>query len=100
MEERGYVLFEDESGNEFELDIIDEFVHEGKNYAVLMDLSDLLDGDGEAEDVEIEEDRELYIMQVYGEGEEEQFLPIEEEALLDQLSEVVYQRISLEDGEE
>lgn len=99
MEERGYVLFEDESGNEFELDIIDEFEYEGKNYAVLMDLSDLLDDNGELPDTEIEEDREMYIMQVSGEGEDEQFLPAEEEELLDKLSDIVYQRINPEEEE-
>jgi hypothetical protein len=99
MEERGYVLFEDESGNEFELDIIDEFEYEGKNYAVLMDLSDLLDDNGELPDTEIEEDREMYIMQVSGEGEDEQFLPVEEEELLDKLSDIVYQRINPEEEE-
>ena len=38
MEERDFVTFTDEDGNEFELDVIEYFEYEGQEYAVLMDL--------------------------------------------------------------
>jgi len=40
-EERDVVVFVDDDGNEFELDVIDYFEHEDQEYAVLMDLSEL-----------------------------------------------------------
>ena len=36
-EERDLVVFSDDEGNEFELEIVDYFDHEGQEYAVLVD---------------------------------------------------------------
>ena len=99
-EERSYVVFEDDEGNEFELDIIDMFEHKSQLYAVLMDLNGFLDDDGQPAKGTEEEPREMYIMKVEGEEGAEQFTPIDDEALLDELSEVVYSRIEEADEEE
>mgnify|MGYP002682695735 CR=1 FL=1 len=49
-EERDIVVFADDEGNEFELDVIDYFEYEGQEYAILMDLSDLPDPAPEQEE--------------------------------------------------
>ena len=45
MEERDFVTFTDDEGNEFELDVVDYFEYEDEEYAVLMDLSEECDDD-------------------------------------------------------
>ena len=39
-EERDFVVFTDDDGNEFELDVITYFDHNDKEYAILADCSD------------------------------------------------------------
>ena len=93
-EERDVVVFSDDEGNEFELDVIDYFEHEGQEYAVLMDLSDMPDCECSEQDV--------YIMKVVVNGDTEEFLPADE-ALMDVLSAIVEERlgeIDIEDEEE
>ncbi|MGI6174647.1 MAG: DUF1292 domain-containing protein [Christensenellales bacterium] len=95
-EERDYIVFEDEDGSEIELDIIDVFEHASKYYAVLMDLSDIVDENGGVrEDAPTAEEKEMFIMEIIpGEKEDEQeFIPVDNDELLDELSEVVYARI-------
>lgn len=60
-EERDFVVFTDDDGNDFELDILFYFEHEDKEYAVL------IDAEGEECDCEDEDcchDTDVYIMQV------------------------------------
>ncbi|MGN1068321.1 MAG: DUF1292 domain-containing protein, partial [Christensenellales bacterium] len=53
-EERDVVVFSDDEGNEFELEVIDYFDHEDQEYAVLMDTEDC-----DCEDEECEHETEV-----------------------------------------
>ena len=94
-EERDFVVFEDDNGEEFELDVIDYFDYEGEEYAVLMDLSEI---DETPDDEETEAD--IYIMQVVPDGEFEEFVPVEDKELFDKLCEVVEKRFNENEEEE
>ncbi len=89
-EERDVVTFSDDEGNEFELDVVDYFEHEGQEYAVLMDLSDLPE-EGEADDVE----QDVYIMKIVVNGDMEEFVPADEEKM-DELAKIVEERLGEE----
>lgn len=103
-EERDVVVFADDEGNEFELDVIDYFEYEGQEYAVLMDLSNLPEEDCECEDEECTcgAEQDVYIMKVVVNGDTEEFLPADED-LMDTLSAIVEERLGemeVEDDEE
>ena len=72
-EERDYVVFTDEDGNEFELDVIDYFDYKDNEYAILADCN----CGEESED----EEAGLYIMRIIvsEDGQTEEFVPPEEE---------------------
>ena len=72
-EERDYVVFTDEDGNEFELDVIEYFDHNGNEYAILADCN--CEDDGE------DAEQGLYIMRIVvsEDGETEEFVPPEDE---------------------
>lgn len=97
-EERDVVVFSDDEGNEFELDVIDYFDYEGQEYAVLMDLSDVPDCECEDEDCSCSE-QDVYIMKVVVNGDTEEFLPADEN-LMDVLSQIVEERLGELDVEE
>ena len=80
------VTFVDDEGNEFEMEIVDEFDHKDKNYAVLIEVRDEENGD---------EEENLYIFEVnkIEDSEEEEFQPIEDDALMDELIVVVESRL-------
>lgn len=80
-EERDLVVFSDDEGNEFELEVIDYFDYEGQEHAILIDPSV---GDDEDESAETE----VYIMKVVVNGEYEEFLPADEDKM-DALSAIV-----------
>ena len=92
-EERDVVVFSDDEGNEFELEVIDYFDYEEQEYAVLVD-SDQAD---QAEEQETE--LEVYIMKVVVNGEYEEFLPADEDKM-DTLSAIVEERMASCDDEE
>ena len=69
----------DEDGNEVEMEIWDYCEHEGQEYAILFDLESEQDEDAETE---------VYIMKVTVEGEDEIFLPADEDKM-DELTEIV-----------
>ncbi|MDL2235274.1 DUF1292 domain-containing protein, partial [Christensenellaceae bacterium OttesenSCG-928-L17] len=95
-EERDVVVFADDEGNEFELDVIDYFEHDGQEYAVLMDLSALPDEECECESEECTcegDEHDVYIMKVVVNGDMEEFLPADDE-LMDTLAEIVESRLS------
>ncbi len=101
-EERDVVVFSDDEGNEFELDVIDYFDYEGQEYAVLMDLSDVPNCECEDEDCSCAEEQDVYIMKVVVNGDTEEFLPADEN-LMDVLSAIVEERLGeldVEDEEE
>lgn len=78
-EEIDIVVFEDEEGNEIEFELQFLFEHKDKNYAVLTELYD---------DITQEDVPDLYIFEVVGEGDDEEFVPVEED-VLDELSRVI-----------
>lgn len=88
---RDLVTFSDEDGNEFDLEVIDYFEYEGKEYAALID----------AELEEDETDFDVCIMEivVHEEEEIEEFVPVDDD-LLDVLFEIVKERMSCWDCEE
>lgn len=89
-EERDFVVFTDDDGNEFELDVIDYFTHEDQDYAVLMDLTALA---GEPEDGDEETEQDVYIMKLVVNGDEEEFLPADDD-MMDVLATIVESRLS------
>jgi len=97
-EERDIVVFSDDEGNEFELDVIDYFEHEGTEYAVLMDLSAAECGCGE-EECDCDAEQDVYIMKVVVTDDVEEFLPADDEKM-DILSAIVEERLNRMDEEE
>ena len=77
-DELDLVTFSDEEGNEFQMEVWDYFEHEGQEYAILFDLESEQDEDAETE---------VYIMKVTVEGEDEIFLPADEDKM-DELTEI------------
>ena len=84
-DERDLVTFTDEEGNEFDLEVIDYFDYEGKEYAVLVD-AELPE--------EPEEDFEVCIMEIIVNEEEdmEEFVPVSDD-LLDTLFAIAQKRM-------
>ena len=94
-EERDFVVFTDDDGNDFELDVIDYFDYEGKEYAVLIDNNDECECD---DDEECDCEASVYIMQIVVNEEEdtEEFVsPAEED--MDALIEIVQARLEEDD---
>ena len=85
-EERDLVTFVDDEGNEFDLEVIDYFEHNGKEYGVLVDP-------------ELPDDAEYFevcIMEiVVNEAEDmEEFIPVEDEALQQELLKIEEERMA------
>ena len=78
-EERDIVVFSDDDGNEFELEVVDYFDHEEQEYAILIDPSTPEDEDAETE---------VYIMKVVVNGDYEEFLAADDDKM-DALSAIV-----------
>lgn len=97
-EERDLVVFSDDEGNEFELEIVDYFDYEGQEYAVLVDPEGCECGCGD--EACHEHDSEVYIMKIVVNGEFEEFLPADEDKM-DALSKIVEDRFdAMEDEDE
>ena len=93
------VTFEDDEGNEFDMEIVDEFEHNGKKYAVLAAINEDDEAD-EAEPAEDDEDQDaLYIFEVVDGEEGEEFVAIDDDDLLDELSAVVEDLLFSDDEE-
>ena len=88
-EERDFVVFTDDDGNDFELDVIDYFEHEGQEYAILSEIPD---------DVSEDTELEVYIMKVEVNGEYEEVLPPEDDKM-EVLSAIAEKRLSEMDEE-
>lgn len=86
-EERDLVTFSDDDGNEFELEVIDYFEHEGQEYAVLVDAEPC------CEDEDCDCDTEVYIMKIIVKDDMEEFLPADEDKM-DELIKVVEKRFA------
>ncbi len=74
------VVFEDENGNEVEFEIQFTFEHKGETYAVLTEATEEEPVDEEAPD--------MFILRVVQNGEEEEFVAVEED-MMDELIGVV-----------
>lgn len=111
-EDRDIVVFADEEGNDFEMEVIDYFFYEGQEYAVLAEPCSCEDGECDGcEECEDEcacgedccgHDHNLYIMKVVQlEGEMEEFVPVED-GLMETLIQIVQTRFDedMEDEEE
>ena len=83
MEEldRDIVVFNDEEGNEIELEVVDYFDYENEEYAVMVDPA-------AAED----EESDLFVFRIRTEGEYEEFLPADEDKM-EVLSKIVEARL-------
>ena len=80
-EERDFVTFADDEGNEFELDIIDYFEYEDEVYAVLEDLSASDDNECTDEECTHDHEHDVYIMRVVENGDMQEFLPADEDKM-------------------
>lgn len=66
--EKDLVVFEDDNGNEFSLEVLDYLNYEGKEYAVLAELEENENGQ-----------REAYVMEIQPVGDDmEEFVPVDE----------------------
>ena len=95
-EERDLVVFSDDDGNEFELEIVDYFDYEDQEYAVLVDPEGC---ECEDEACECDHDNEVYIMKVVVDGEFEEFLPADDDKM-DELTRIVEARFESWDEDE
>ena len=99
-EQRDLVVFSDDEGNEFELEIVDYFDYEDQEYAVLVDPEGGCGCGCEDEECEDEHGAEVYIMKIVVNGEYEEFLPADEDKM-EVLSKIVEERFdAMEDEEE
>lgn len=81
-EEIDIIVFEDEDGQQVEFELQFTFEHKNKEYAVLTELN-------ETEQPNEEDDMpDLYIFEIVGEGDDEEFIPVSED-VLDELGKVV-----------
>ena len=76
--EKDLVVFEDDKGNEFTLEVLDYMFYEGKEYAVLAEMNENNDGQ-----------REAYVMEVVPVDDDmEEFVPVDE-ALAEKLIDII-----------
>lgn len=93
------VTFVDDDGNEIEMEIVEEFEHKGEKYAVLAEISDEEDPDAESkceggcactsDTCECADEDSLYIFHVVQGEDGEEFLAIDDDDLLDELTVIV-----------
>lgn len=86
-EERDLVVFEDDAGNEFTMEVLDYLSYEGRDYAMLSELNENCDS-CESDTCEgCQTPRDVYIMEVVDVDDLQEFLPVEDgdlaETLLD-----------------
>lgn len=112
-EDRDIVEFIDEEGGSIELEVIDTFFYNGEEFAVLVDAEEGCDcGCEECDHEEHEEGcdcgcegEDVYLMKIIPgtdeNGEEiEEFVPVEDDDLMEKLIEVVQTRFMEDDEEE
>ena len=78
------IVFEDDAGNELEMQIVDEFDHEGGHYLALTAPID--------DDSEEDEDTVSFFLSK-GEGEELEVELVEDKKLLDKLADILEDRL-------
>lgn len=92
-DDRDIVVFSDDEGNEFELEVVDYFDYEEQEYAVLVDPTTC-----ECDDEDCECETEVYIMKVVVTDDMEEFLPADDDKM-DALSAIVEERLASFDEE-
>ena len=107
QDERDIVVFTDDEGNDFELEVMDYFFYNGQEYAVLSDAEEECECEECEHDHETCEcgdeecdcaDQEVYIMKIEQMDDDmEEFVPVEDDALLEKLIAIAQRRF---DGEE
>ena len=91
-DERDLLIFTDDNGQEIQMEVVDYFEYEDEEYAVLTEADDPeSDCDACCDD----EEKDIYIMKVVSDGDTEEFIPVEEDELIDVIQ-VMYE----EDEEE
>ena len=84
------VTFVDDEGNEFEMEIVEEFDHKSKHYAVLAEFSEHDHEDHtHDENCDCDHEESLYIFEVVKGDDGEDFLSVEDDVLMGELSERV-----------
>ncbi len=87
------VVFEDEEGNEVEFEIMFTFEHKGEEYAVLTEATE--------EELPEDEAPDMYILRVVQNGDEEEFVAVEEdmmEELIAVVEEIFEEELAEEEG--
>lgn len=100
-EELDLVTLVDEDGNEITMEVLDYFFYEGLEYAVMTEYVEE-DCDCDAETCEgCPQQRDAFIMQVQPVGDdEEEFVPVEDDELMDALLDFVNNDLYADDDEE
>ncbi len=93
-EERDILALVGDDGEEFEVEILDYFIFEDEEYALLTPF----DEDCQCHDCDCDDEQELYILRVVINGDMEEFHPVDEDkinklsdavdAYLDEISEI------------
>ena len=94
-------VFTDEDGNDVNVQVLDYFFYNGREYAVMTELAE--GQEPWTEEGGDEEEPEIFFMEVKEvDAENVEFLPIEDDALSDKLFEIVSENYSeeLDEGEE
>lgn len=111
-EDRDFIVLEDDDGNTIELDVVDYITYDGLEYALLIDSSEACDCE-ECEDEECAHEHAdgeecdcegpaLYVMQVivHEDTDTEEFIPVEDEDLMEKLVKIMQTRYDEEWDEE
>ncbi|NLB42495.1 MAG: DUF1292 domain-containing protein [Clostridiales bacterium] len=93
MEEKDILVFSDEEGQEIQLEILDYFEYGDEEYAMLAEADADEDHDHEHDhDCEScnchSDEKNIYLMKVVMEGDEEQFVPVDED-IMDELIDAI-----------
>ncbi|MBQ8507956.1 MAG: DUF1292 domain-containing protein [Clostridia bacterium] len=90
--EKDLVVFEDDKGNEITMEVLDYLFYEGKEYALLAEMSENEEACESCADKECEgcdNRREAFVMEVVPVGEDmEEFVPVDE-ALAEKLIDII-----------
>lgn len=91
MEERDIVVFVDEDENEIEMEVLDYFYYNGKEFAVLTEVNDQVCECPEGEECTCEPAEIMFaeVVPVKDSEDDVEFLPVEDEELADKLFEII-----------
>lgn len=97
------VTFVDDDDQEFDMAIVEEFEHKGKNYAVLAQIMDEHEHGSDCDcghEHGDDEEENLYIFEVIRNEGQEDFVSIEDDSLMDELVAVVEELLFEDDEDE